>query len=237
MPQEKIYVIFPLGDSALTIDFGNIINGKINETILNLFHSLKENPLPGMIEAVPAYSSLSIFYDPVKLKKQGLGKETVYEFVKQEFEKFIEHLPLHEEKPARIVRVPVCYDEEFAPDLDLLAAAKQMDKEEIIHLHCGKQYRVYMIGFLPGFPYMGTVDERITFPRKKDPVNVPAGSVGIAGSQTGIYPFNSPGGWNIIGRTPLKMFDLQREERSLLNAGDSVEFYPVHKNEFLTLLK
>lgn len=233
---QNSYSIFPLGDAAITIDFGNRIDEKINETVLSLFRAFQKNPLPGMIEAVPAYSSLGIFYDPMQLKKGITPGKTVYEYLKGEAEKFIESFPESETSQAKLIKIPVCYEEEYASDLGRMAASKRIDKQEIIDLHCNQTYRVYMIGFLPGFPYLGTLDEKIAMPRKTQPQIVAAGSVGIAGRQTGIYPLNSPGGWNIIGRTPLKLFDPHKEFPTLLNAGDIAQFYPINKKEFLNLL-
>ena len=132
-----------------------------------------------------------------------------------------------------IMNIPVCYDEEFGVDLQRIVEEKKLSKDEVIRLHCGKQYRVFMLGFLPGFPYMGEVDEKIAMPRKSEPKAVAAGSVAIAGRQTGIYPLASPGGWSVIGRTPLKLFDPEKERPTLLNAGDTVEFYSISKEEFL----
>ena len=128
--------------------------------------------------------------------------------------------------------IPVCYDDEFAIDLPWIAEQKNLTREEIVLLHSSRQYHVYMLGFLPGFSYMGEVDERIVVPRKPEPLPISAGSVGIAGKQTGIYPLNSPGGWQIIGRTPLKMFNKDNDEPCLLKAGDSVEFYSITIDEF-----
>lgn len=230
------YSIFPLGDAALTIDFGNRIDENINETVLNLFRAFLQKPLFGMIETVPAYSSLSIYYDPVKLKKRFSANETAFDHIKKEVEKFLESFQWTETPASKVIKIPVCYEEEYATDLERIAEIKKIDKEEIVRLHCSQTYRVYMIGFLPGFPYLGTLDEKLSVPRKSQPQIVAAGSVAIAGKQTGIYPLTSPGGWNVIGRTPLKLFDPYREDPTLLNAGDVVEFYPIGKNEFLNLL-
>jgi len=131
-----------------------------------------------------------------------------------------------------LIRIPVCYDNEFAIDLPWIAEQKSLTREEIIRLHSSRQYHVYMLGFLPGFSYMGEVDEKIIVRRKPEPQQILAGSVGIAGKQTGIYPLNSPGGWQIIGRTPLKMFNKDNIEPCLLKAGDAVEFYSITSEEF-----
>jgi inhibitor of KinA len=137
------------------------------------------------------------------------------------------------EMSSPLIRIPVCYDPAFAPDMIRLSAAKKCTPEELIGLHTAATYKVYMLGFLPGFAYMGGTDERIAMPRKPQPVKVMAGSVGIAGRQTGIYPLDSPGGWHIIGRTPLRMFDPAAKKPVLLNTGDRVQFYTISKNEFL----
>jgi inhibitor of KinA len=132
----------------------------------------------------------------------------------------------------RLITIPVCYEAEFAPDIEALATQKNIAVEEVIRIHSSGEYRVYMLGFLPGFCYLGEVDERIVVSRKPQPQTVVAGSVGIAGKQTGIYPMASPGGWQIIGRTPLKLFDAQKEQPALLMAGDRIRFTSITKNEF-----
>jgi inhibitor of KinA len=138
-----------------------------------------------------------------------------------------------DEDEAREIQVPVCYSGRFAPDMQLLCKQKGLSTEEVVHLHCSRIYRVYMLGFLPGFTYMGKVDERIAIERKERPRSeVPAGSVGIAGVQTGIYPMDSPGGWQIIGRTPLQLFTKQSEHPVLFAPGDRVKFYSISENEF-----
>jgi inhibitor of KinA len=226
------YRIFPLGDSALTIDFGNRIDEAVNKEVIARFNQLQQLPLPGMIEAVPAYSSLTIHYDVLAVKKKMTEGQTVYEWMKEKVEERLQQPGLQNEAIERLIKIPVCYEDEFALDIHYLAATKNITVDEVIQLHTSKSYKVYMLGFLPGFSYMGEVDEKIAMPRKPQPENIVAGSVGIAGKQTGIYPLASPGGWQIIGRTPLKLFDVTREEPTLLRAGDMVEFYSITKNEF-----
>jgi inhibitor of KinA len=131
-----------------------------------------------------------------------------------------------------MVRIPVCYDALFAPDLGLLAASKGMTSEEVVQLHQSRPYRVYMLGFLPGFAYLGQVADKLAMPRKQQPVEVAAGSIGIAGNQTGIYPMVSPGGWHIIGRTPVTLFDSDKENPTLLKPGDTVQFFSISLDEF-----
>ena len=226
------YRIFPLGDSAITVDFGNTINETVNNEVIARFSQLKQDPLPGMIEAVPAYSSFTIYYDVVKVRKIISGGYTAFETIKKQLEERFRQPVQQKDIPERVIKIPVCYEEEYALDMQQLAAKKNISSDEVIQIHTSKIYKVYMLGFLPGFAYMGEVDERITMPRKSQPVNIMPGHVGIAGKQTGIYPFASPGGWSIIGRTPLKLFDTSKEEITLLKAGDKVEFYPITKDEF-----
>ena len=226
------YRIFPLGDSAVTIDFGNTISDSINKEVIARFNQLQEISLAGVIEMIPAYSSLTIYYDVLAMKKKISNNVTVFEWMKKQLEENLK-LPAHENIIAeKIVRIPVCYESEFSPDMEQLAAAKKLTVDEVIQIHTSCNYKVYMLGFLPGFAYMGEVDEKVAMPRKPQPQNVVAGSVGIAGKQTGIYPLASPGGWQIIGRTPLKLFDAEREEPVLLKAGDKVKFYSISKDEF-----
>jgi inhibitor of KinA len=232
MPEQPKHKIFPISDSAMTIDFGNIIDESINTKILSLFREVQRNPLPGMIEAVPAYSSLTIYYDLFQLKKSAPPDTTVYEWMSGQLEKRVDTTAQANDLLPVLVKIPVCYEKEFAPDTEQLAKEKSISVEDVIRIHTSKQYRVYMLGFLPGFSYMGEIDERIIISRKPQPVTVAAGSVGIAGKQTGIYPMVSPGGWQIIGRTPLKLFDAEKEEPTLLKAGDTVQFISISKNEF-----
>ncbi len=226
------YQIFSLGDSAITVDFGNCINETVNEEVIRRFNQLQQHPFPGMIEAVPAYSSLTIHYDMLALRKKVTDGLTIFEWVEQQLLERLKQPVEHSASKERLVRIPVCYEKEFASDIQQLAATKNISVEEVIQTHLSKNYKVYMLGFLPGFTYMGEVDEKIAIPRKPQPVNIIAGSVGIAGKQTGIYPLASPGGWQIIGRTPLKLFDAERDEPTLLRVGDTVQFYPVTKKEF-----
>src|SRR5262245_47159924 len=231
------YEIFQLGDSAITVDFGNVIDESINKRVLALYRQLSADPLPGVMETVPAYGSLTIYYDVFAISKMNIGTP-VHEFVTQQMRERLERPVDQNGEASRRVTIPVCYERDFAPDAEWLAGRNGISVEELIHLHTSRQYRVYMLGFLPGFSYMGEVDEKIVVPRKTQPVTVAAGSVGIAGKQTGIYPAQSPGGWQIIGRTPLKLFDPYPTEGEpgdsfcLLHPGDIVQFTSISKNEF-----
>jgi inhibitor of KinA len=226
------YNIFPLGDSAVTIDFGNVINEEINKTVIVLFEKISSSPFNGMIEAIPAYSSVTVFYSFRQIKSRITSRITVQSWVKEKLQEFLDEIPQQFSLITNTYRIPVCYDTEYGIDLTKLSEQKNISVETIVQIHSSKKYRVYMLGFLPGFAYMGEVDDSIAVSRKLQPTPIVAGSVGIAGKQTGIYPLNSPGGWQIVGRTPLKLFDPTRTDPCLLKAGDEVEFFSITKNEF-----
>lgn len=224
--------IFSLGDGALTIDLGSQISDTLNGKVLAIQQWLQQHPFEGLLDTIPAYSSLTIVYDPFLIKTAHEPVTTVFDWV---HDKVMQAFDQSGEQATGIPvrhRIPVCYDPEFGPDLYALASQKQLEPQEVVRLHTTRIYRIHMIGFLPGFSYMAQVDERIALNRKNSPVLVQAGSVGIAGSQTGIYPFTCPGGWNIIGRTPLKMFNAFVRNPVLLKAGDEVEFYGITKEEW-----
>lgn len=226
------YSIFSLGDSAAVLDFGNIIDKNINDYVLRLFHRFKQKTDFAVLDIVPAYSSLAFHYDVLKWREKE-NTQTAFDSIKKFIEAELDQNSEPELTEQRTIKIPVYYGGEFGPDIQLIASEKNISAQEIIRLHTETKYTVFMIGFLPGFPYMGTVDEVIAFPRKEQPrAIVPAGSVGIAGRQTGIYPLQSPGGWQIIGRTPLKLFDKEKERPVLLQPGDQVVFYSITEDEF-----
>jgi inhibitor of KinA len=225
--------IFPLGDAAAIVDFGNQISAETNDRVLSVAKYFDKNPFAGFIEIVPAYSSLTIFYDVFKVRKNNQNFETAFDFVCEEIEKAMLETNENVQIEARLIEIPVCFDPEFAPDLDFIAVEKNLSPEEIIEIFLAATYRVFMLGFLPGFAYLGEVAEKIAVPRKQSPrLQVAAGSVGIAGRQTGIYSLASPGGWQIIGRTPLEMFNPANEPPTRLQAGDMVRFYRIGKTDF-----
>lgn len=218
----------PLGEAAVLLDFGNVIDLTINRQVHDRCRYIDSHPFPGFIETVPAYASLAVFYDPVKASAAAQGKPA-YQWVCEQLT-VAGPLPTSGSRGNHI-RIPVLYD---GPDLNTLAESRGLTVEEVVKLHSSVTYDAFMVGFLPGFAYLGEVDERIAVPRKASPrKSVPAGSVGIAGKQTGIYPMNSPGGWQLIGRTPLKMFDPQRPQPCLVQAGDRVQFEPITEQQFL----
>lgn len=233
MPDLYKYHIYPCGDHAITIDFGNAIDEDINRHVQRLFYSIKQKNITGVYDVIPAYSSITVVYDVIAVKKafpENPAYNTILKIINGIIKQPVEDMVSGEEN---VVRVPVCYDAYLAPDLHEVAAIKNLSAETIAQLHYGKMYRVFMLGFLPGFPYMGTLTEELFMPRRNNPrTNVAAGSVGIAGKQTGIYPVESPGGWNIIGQTPLKIFDANRSDPAHVKPGNLVQFYPVTVREF-----
>lgn len=232
MKYKTDYHIFPLGDSAITVDFGNIIDSAINLNVLAWYQQLTNDQIEGIIEIVPAYSSLTLHYDMLAVARNTPKGQLAYNWMCEMVEKRLQEPLAAHQKNGSLVKVPVCYDTFFAPDLAFLAESKGMSNEEVVNLHLSRSYRVYMLGFLPGFAYLGQVDDKLATPRKSQPVEVAAGSIGIAGYQTGIYPMVSPGGWHIIGRTPVHLFDSDKEDPALLKPGDTVQFVSITLNEF-----
>lgn len=227
------YTIFPLGDSALTIDFGNCINQEVSIHVTRVFKHIQSHPFNGFIECVPAYSSLTVFYNPGALVKEIRNRETISDIVKEKLEDILERESNFSPEKPRTVKVPVCYDEIFGTDIKQIKQEKKISRQDIIKLHTSVEYRVYMLGFLPGFAYMGEIDKTLIMPRKPVPQKVQAGSVAVVGSQTGVYPINSPGGWHIIGRTPLKLYTMEGDAFStFFQPGDIVQFYSISRDEF-----
>lgn len=218
----------PVGDNALLVEFGSTINLDINRRVHVLNHVISKAKLKGVKECVPTYRSLLIYYDP---------SETSYEpliFQTKDLEAKLDESSVFANE--RVLEVPVVYGNEYGPDLGYVARYHGLQEDEVIQLHSGRDYTVYMIGFVAGFPYLGEVAEGIATPRLKTPrLRVLAGSVGVAEKQTGMYPCESPGGWQIIGRTPLKLFDIEKRPPALILPGDTVRFRPVGKEEFENL--
>ena len=227
------FTIYPLGDHAVTIEFGNEICLDTNQRVLSLFNHLKANTFLGLKDIIPAYTTVTIVYDIAEIKKQCTPTQTAYDWLEQHVTNILQTQKLQHSFATREIKIPVCYHPSLAPDIKWLAAYHHLTVNEVIVLHTSTAYHVYMLGFLPGFPYMAAVNEKLITPRKSAPrKQVAAGSVGIAGNQTGIYPFASPGGWQLIGQTPLKIFDVQKPEPALLQPGDQVIFYAISLEEF-----
>jgi len=217
----------PAGDSALVIIFGDRIDEKINKKVHAVASAIEKASPDWLVEVVPTYTSVYVYYDPLKLS---------YRNILDAIKPFLSVEP-KEERP-RIVEIPTAYGGEFGPDIEFVAKHNGLTVEEVIEIHSKPLYRVYMLGFTPGFAYLGGMNERIATPRLEKPrLKVPAGSVGIAGKQTGIYPIESPGGWRLIGRTPLRLFTPEKNPPTLLQPGDYVRFVPISEEEFWEIYK
>ncbi|NWF92523.1 MAG: 5-oxoprolinase subunit PxpB [Syntrophaceae bacterium] len=213
-----------MGDRALLLEFGDEISSEVNERVRRMALAVEAASIEGIVETIPTYRSLLVLYNPLILS---------IEEMKKGLEKIEEGLQEGLFPEPRLTRVPVLYGGPYGPDLEGVARYHQISPEEVIRLHCSKPYFIYMIGFMPGFPYMGELPQELVTPRLKTPrLSVPAGSVAIAQRQTGIYPMESPGGWQILGRTPVKLFDPEKDPPALLHTGDLVQFYPISEKEF-----
>lgn len=236
MTVPKSLDIKVLGDSAIIIQLGEGIHPSIHQQVKNLSYLLEEYPFDGFIESVPAYNSLAVYYSPYVVHQpkngfqlDGTPLDKVTDYI-QTLAAQISELPFTE---GRLVEIPVLYGGEFGPDLHIVAETHGMSIEEVIEIHTTPEYLVYMIGFAPGFPFLGGLDERIATPRKLTPrTSIPPGSVGIAGKQTGVYPLETPGGWQIIGRTPTDLFMPDMSPPSLLQSGDKIKFCPITQEEY-----
>jgi inhibitor of KinA len=225
----------PLGDNALLMEWGNLIDRSINKLVVAMAGNLDKQPFYGLVDMVPAYSSLTVIYDPVAIKSFHGNQVAVFEFIQQYLLLLINKQAAISQNDKAVIEIPVCYELKFSDDLEKMQVALNLSLEDIIARHSNQEYYVYMQGFLPGFAYMGEVDERIAISRKNKPVPVIAGAVGIAGRQTGIYPVDSPGGWYIVGYTPLKMFDARDTLPCRLMAGDAVVFKPINLAAYNTI--
>lgn len=227
------FKMYSLGENALTIDFGDEISNEINNRVIWLSDFLYQHCFPGFIETVPAYASLTVFFDLIQVKKNFPEFPTAFDAVKYLVEKGLRNLKLADKKFSQLIEIPVNFSEEYALDLEFVCQSKDLSRNEFIKIFTASVYRVFMLGFLPGFAYMGETDEKIAVPRKQTPrLAVPKGSVGIAGKQTGIYPLESPGGWQIIGKTDVELFTPDKEIPTFLQTGNLVKFYPVEENYF-----
>ena len=237
--------ISPLGDSALVVRVRERFEDAPEETldeVLRAFHRIRNAAIPGVIELAPAYTSVAVFFDPITVAK---AIETPGEL----FDLFVERIRAAVAAGAdrgsrrrtarfggRLVEIPVCYDPEFALDIDDVARRANISPSEVIRLHSAAEYRVACIGFVPGFPFLAGLPKKLATPRREVPrKEIPAGSVGIGGAQTGIYPLRSPGGWNLIGRTPLRLFGPEKNPPALLRAGERVRFRKITRDEFESL--
>ena len=227
--------IVAAGDAAVIVELENRIDPVVNEMAIALAMAIQTAGLPGVRDVVPTYRSVAIHFDPLRINYDALVARVNRWMGDPSPVSFGDPSPVPD-ATLSLVRVPVCYGGEFGPDLADVAAFAAVSEAEAVRLHTSRIYRVFMLGFMPGFPYMGAVDQRIAAPRLSTPrVRVPVGSVGIAGMQTGIYSVSTPGGWRIVGRTPLKPFDLSRGEPVLFKPGDAVQFYAIDPGEYARL--
>lgn len=213
------------GDKAIVVEFGDIIDEDINRKVINLMKNIESSSLINSIyEMIPTYRSIMIIYNPLKITFNDLINSV----------KNIEcNLKVLDKREKNIIKIPVLYGNDYGPDIDTVAKHNRLSIEEVIRLHSEAEYLVYMLGFTPGFTYLGGMNSKLETPRLDNPrVKIPEGSVGIAGKQTGVYPIESPGGWQLIGRTPIKLYNPKRENPILLKAGDYVKFTPITKDEF-----
>lgn len=216
--------ILTAGDSSLLIEFGNEISPKINQKLTATVQLIKEQHIEGVVDMIPAFCSLLVNYDPRVIRYEEL-KDRIKNLVKVDVKA--------QAGKKKVFEIPVCYGGEFGPDIENIAEHAGLSVEEVIEIHSSRDYLIYMLGFLPGFTYLGGLDERIHTPRLANPrVKINAGSVGIGGSQTGIYPLDSPGGWQLMGMTPVKTYDPDRETPILVEAGDYIRFVPVSEEEY-----
>ncbi|WP_129598177.1 5-oxoprolinase subunit PxpB [Anaerophilus nitritogenes] len=212
------------GEKAVVVEFGDEISEKINQKVRSMMIATKERNIDGIIEFIPTYRSLMIQYDPCKIE---------YETLLDNLKKIEKQLNEIDIPLPKVIEIPTLYGGEYGPDIQNVADHNHLSIEEVINIHSSKEYLIYMLGFTPGFPYLGGMNEKIATPRLKVPrTKITGGSVGIAGSQTGIYPIDSPGGWQLIGRTPLKLYDAYRKDPILLETGNYIKFVPIDEKDY-----
>ena len=217
-PQYRI-----MGDRALLVELGDDVDLKTNNRVRELFVAIKTDPLEGVVETTPSYRSLLLIFDPLK---------TTLSLLQNRIQQILQTLDPSQLCEPRRVEIPVVYGSEYGPDLEWVAGYHGITPDEVIRLHTEHTYHVYMIGFMPGFPYLGELPESLITPRRETPRTVvPRGSVALAQGQTGIYSTQSPGGWQIIGRTPLALFDPGKWPPALLEMGDRVKFFAIDEEE------
>lgn len=229
--------MFPVGEWGILVEFGREIHPDIHKKVKALTSYLDSHPFEGMIECMPAFCSVTVYYDPVKVRNLQINytekNQLSYKIVESLMQEILLTLDYSLSNKSRIVEIPVCYGSEFGPDLEYVAEYNKLNIDEVIEIHSSGEYLVYMIGFAPGFPYLGGMSEQISAPRRQSPrMVIPEGSVGIAGIQTGVYPISTPGGWQLIGRTPLKLFRPNEDSPSLLQSGDIIKFYSISYEEY-----
>jgi inhibitor of KinA len=234
--------IVPLGDSALIVRVRERFQDapeQALDTVLRAFQQLQDATIPGVIELAPAYTSVSVFFDPNTVAKATKTPDNVFDWLARRIRVAVAGVAAAgriTRSRSQTVEIPVCYDPEFALDIDDVARRANISPSEVIRLHSAAEYRVACIGFVPGFPFLTGLPKKLATPRRDVPrKEIPVGSVGIGGAQTGIYPLRSPGGWNLIGRTPSRLFDPKKNPPVLLRAGEHVRFRKITRDEFESL--
>ena len=214
---------FPAGDLALVAELGDAISPEINRKVRSLTDALEQGSIPGVFDFLPTYRSVLVYYDPLRITS---GE------VEEGIERLLENAEATDTGTRHVVHLPTLYGGDMGPDIAFVAEHSGLDEQQVISIHSATDYLVYMMGFSPGFAYLGGLDERLATPRLQSPrTEIPPGAVGIAETQTGVYPVASPGGWQLIGRTPVKLFDPARERPVLLSAGDYVRFVPLESRQ------
>jgi len=223
----KNYQILIEGDSSVLIVFGDTISAETNQRITSTVQLIRAQRIEGIVDMIPAFVSLLINYNPLVIS---------YDALKARLEKILQVETKASETVKRVFEIPVCYGGAYGPDLKNIAAHAGLTEEEVVKIHTSCDYLIYMLGFLPGFCYLGGLDERIHTPRLETPrLKIPAGSVGIGGKQTGIYPMDSPGGWQLMGKTPVKTYDPERDPAILVQAGEYIRFVEIDEAEFIRI--
>jgi inhibitor of KinA len=216
--------ILPVGDAVLVVEFEERIDPAVNARAVATAEAVRAASITGVRDVVPTYRSVAVYFDPLLTDLDGLVRR---------LEEAARRPPRAESGEHALIRVPVCYGEDFGPDLPEIARVARVSEAEVVAIHTSRTYRVFMLGFMPGFAYMGLVDSRIAVPRRETPrVRVPRGSVCLAGVQTSVHPVEAPSGWHLIGRTPVRPFDPSRRDPFLMKPADEVQFYPIGRDEF-----
>ena len=229
-PTDPLYSIIPLGDRALIVELGSGVSAALSARVRVVYERLQRAKLAGVRDLVPAFCSLAVHYDPLAFAS---ATRSPFAMLSALLTPLIEQATGAVPEPSRMIEIPVCYGGDYGEDLDAVARAHALTPDQVIQLHSAPTYFVGMLGFAPGFPYLAGLDPRLATPRRATPrARVPAGSVAIGGDHTGIYPLESPGGWHLIGRTPLTLFDLGRKAPALLGPGDEVRFVAVTAETF-----